>query len=236
LCTARVEPSVNAFGEKLFASYRLQNLLDDFLTSAITLTRADFGNVQLFDPTTGALRLVAQHGFDRDFLEYFRIVDDAYSACGRTLTTGMQIVIEDVDDDRDFEPHRAIAGASGFRAVQSTPLADRTLSPLGMISTHFTRPHRPRDHELRLTHQLGVLAARVIELKLAEQARQRRRFGRELRIVCEDCREQATGDGSGWVAVQHDPPPHEGGASLLSYCPACAAQFVAGELLARIAA
>jgi hypothetical protein len=38
------------------------------------------------------LRLVADRGFDEDFLEYFRIVDDVHSSCGRALTYGTQIV------------------------------------------------------------------------------------------------------------------------------------------------
>src|SRR5215475_4199402 len=40
---------------------------------------------------------------------------------------------------------------SGFRAVQSTTLIDRkTGKPLGIISTHWRKPHRPTDPELRL--------------------------------------------------------------------------------------
>ena len=45
----------------------LEGLLGRVLDGAIALTGADFANLQLVDPTTGALRIVAQCGFDADF-------------------------------------------------------------------------------------------------------------------------------------------------------------------------
>jgi hypothetical protein len=42
------------------------------LDTAITLTGADFGNVQLVEPATGALRIVTQLGFDTEFPRLLR--------------------------------------------------------------------------------------------------------------------------------------------------------------------
>src|SRR6185295_11994091 len=75
--------------------------------------------------------------------------------------------------DPDFAPHRAIAASAGFRAVQSTPLFSRSGEPLGVISTQFRQPHRPSEHELRLTDIYARQAAEMIERKRAEAALRR---------------------------------------------------------------
>lgn len=104
------------------------------------LQGAEQGNVQLADPVSGALKIIVQHGFDAAFLDRFAVVDDDSSGCGRAASHGAQLVIPDVITDPGFEPHRDIAAASGFRAVQSTPLADGAGRVLGIVSTHYPRP------------------------------------------------------------------------------------------------
>jgi signal transduction histidine kinase len=56
------------------------------------------------------------------------------------------------------------------RAVQSTPLVDRTGKVLGMISTHFGRFHRPSENELRFLDILARQAADWLERSHADQA------------------------------------------------------------------
>jgi GAF domain-containing protein len=71
-----------------------------------------------------------------------------------------------VEIDAGFAPHRAIAAASGFRAVQSTPLRNRAGDLLGMFSTHFRQPHQFTEHELRLTDLYARQTAETISFKL----------------------------------------------------------------------
>jgi signal transduction histidine kinase len=54
-------------------------------------------------------------------------------------------------------------GYSGIRAMQSTPLISRSGRLVGMISTHWRRPHRPSERELRLLDVLARQAADLIE-------------------------------------------------------------------------
>src|SRR5262249_5917922 len=49
----------------------LHRLLDDTLTAVMVATRADRGNVQMLEARTRTLRIVAQRGFEADFLEFF---------------------------------------------------------------------------------------------------------------------------------------------------------------------
>jgi GAF domain len=144
----------------------VSTLLPEILDGALSLTGADFGNIQLLDPVTGSLRIVTQSGFDAAFLEYFAIVDDDHSACGRPARDCAQIVIADVTTDLGFAPHRGIATASGFRAVQSTPLADHAGRLVGMVSTHFGRPHRPTDLDLQIMELYADFAGEAIAAHL----------------------------------------------------------------------
>ena len=141
---------------------RLGSLFAKILEGAMTLAGADRGNVQLLDPTTRALRIAAQCGFDAEFLEYFKVVDDGGSACGRAARARTQMVIVDVDLDAQFAAHRDIAAASGFRAVQSTPLVDGTGRLLGVVSTHYPRPYSPPERDLEIMKRYAELAGRVM--------------------------------------------------------------------------
>ena len=148
-----------ALARRLRGTSTRQQLIDDALDGAIAFLAADRGNIQLADPQTNTLRIVAQRGFTPGFLAHFDAVDDQRAACTRAASAHAQVVIADVNEDPDFEPHRAIAAAAGFRAVQSTPLIDHTGRLHGVLSTHFEKPHRPHPHQLRLTQTYARLVA-----------------------------------------------------------------------------
>lgn len=144
---------LNELSSHLWRTASLREGLHEMLTTTIELLGADMGDVQLLDGR-GLLTIAAQTGFGHDFLEFFRKVsteDD--SACGRALRSGKRIVIEDVELHVPSAPMRAMARATGFRAVQSTPLIARDGRPLGMLSTHWRSTHRPSDLDL---HRLDL--------------------------------------------------------------------------------
>ena len=136
----------------------LHLLYSRILEGALSLGGADRGNLQLVNQATGALLIVAEHGFRSEFLEYFAVVDDDGSACGRAAKRGAQTVIADVTTDPGFAPHRAIAAASGFRAVVSTPLTGRDGRLIGMVSTHYRQPYGPLGRDRQVMTRYGQLA------------------------------------------------------------------------------
>jgi GAF domain-containing protein len=75
-----------------------------------------------------------------------------------------------VTSDPDFAPHREIAAASGFQAVQSTPLLDSHGHVAGVLSTHYPLPHRPTDRDLALMRRHGELLGAAIETTLESDA------------------------------------------------------------------
>lgn len=159
------------------ATTRLWKLLDlregltEILNATTEMMRADFGNVQLFDPTRNVLVIEVQRGFKQAFLDYFRevsTIDD--TACGRAMRSGERTLIEDVVTDPVYAPYRTIAKAAGYRAVQSTPLIDANGGFLGMISTHWRVPRKLSELEIRHLDLYAAQAAGYIARCRAKQA------------------------------------------------------------------
>jgi PAS domain S-box-containing protein len=167
---------LNAASARLWNTQDLGQGLEEMLAATIELLGADKGNVQLYDPQRGVLRIACQRGFNRDFLEFFHEVSCAGgSACGRSLRAGERIVVEDVEADDGFAESLAITRAADFRAVQSTPLISRDGTRLGIISTHWRSPHRPDEQDLRRLDLYARQAADFIgHCRLAEELRDRK--------------------------------------------------------------
>jgi hypothetical protein len=137
-------------------------LLDRALAAVLSASGAERGNIQLLNPATRSLRIVTHCGFSAEFLEYFAVANDRGSACGRAARERAQVVIADVSLDPGFAPHRDIAAASGFRAVQSTPLVDLSGQMVGVVSTHYARPFRPSDRDLLILNRIGELVGQAV--------------------------------------------------------------------------
>jgi len=149
-----------------------RSLLGEVLDAAIAITAADKGNVQMLDPVTGGLRIAAHRGFGPAFLEFFEHVCEQAASCGAAMRSRERILIEDITKSRVFQgtPSLQMLLNENVRAVQSTPLVDRTGKVLGMISTHFGRFHRPSENELRFLDILARQAADWLERSHADQA------------------------------------------------------------------
>ncbi len=145
-------------------SKTLDEKLNDLLQRAIVLDKANFGNIQLYNRKTETLHIVAQQGFNQDFLEHFKIVNafDS-SACGRASCIGSPVIITDVTLDLAFIPHRAIARSAGFRSVKSVPIISKPKNLLGVISTHFKNPKW--DWEMNTLDEVIAELAELLPLK-----------------------------------------------------------------------
>ena len=139
------------------------------LDAAIAGQGARKGNVQILGET-GVLAIVLQRGFRRSFLKHFESVRlEEMSACGRAMKSGAPVCIADVQRDRLFAPHRAIAVASGFRAVQSIPLTDSRRNLIGVLSVHYTEPLTFAEWRLPKLLRSGKAMAAFLERVLASR-------------------------------------------------------------------
>ena len=158
----RAARRLHAAAKELRGLSRPSLLFGKALEGALSLGGADRGNLQLVSPATGSLVIVAEHGFGAEFLEYFAAVDDDRSACGRAAKRHAQTVVIDVTTDPGFAPHRAIAEASGFRAVISTPIIDGDGHLMGVVSTHYRQPHYPLARDRKIMERYGELVGRAM--------------------------------------------------------------------------
>jgi PAS domain S-box-containing protein len=155
---------------------RAENDFDEciqrLLGVAIAITKADKGNLQLRETSSGMLKIAAHKGFDQPFLDFFAAVGEGEgAACGHALRERGRTIVEDVTNSEIFKNQESLAVllAAGVHAVQSTPLVSTSGTVLGMISTHFNHPHCPSERELRLLDLLARQAADYIERKQAER-------------------------------------------------------------------
>jgi PAS domain S-box-containing protein len=155
---------------RLLSVSGMQPLLEEVLDAIIALHGADFGLVQQIDRASGDLLIVAQRNSPVGFLAYLAGTHDDGSDCGRAMLKGERVIVEDVTTDPGFTRHRAIAAATGFRTIQSTPLISRQGEFLGVISTCFSEPHRFSVRVLRFTDLYARQAAEIVERSAAEEA------------------------------------------------------------------
>ena len=143
-------------------------ICDLALDAALRLTGSELGNVQLLD-SQGALRIAAQHGFARPFLEFFAEVKGAESACGVALILGRQYSVADVEMHPVFRGTAAgeVMLAAGARAVESSPIMSTTGVPLGMLSVHHRQPGTPDECVLALLARIARRAGALLQATAA---------------------------------------------------------------------
>jgi PAS domain S-box-containing protein len=159
-------------GTLLVQEGRLASVLEEIVETAIAITAADLGSIQLLDAATGELHIAAQRGLPPGWLEYWSRVTKGQGPCGTALELGERVIIEDIERSPLFVGTEAleIQRRAGVRAVQSTPLLSRSGTPLGVLSTHYRRVQRPDERALGLLDLLACQAADIIERVQAEQA------------------------------------------------------------------
>jgi two-component sensor histidine kinase len=152
----------------------LKICLNHALETAIAITSADKGNVQLFDGNAVALTIAAHRGFEDNFLKFFELVRSDYTACAEAMQSAKRVIVEDVTRSGIFaaDPALKVLADAGVRAVISTPLTSGDGGLLGMISVHFMAPHRPAERELGLMDLLARQTADYLERKRAEEVEQ----------------------------------------------------------------
>ena len=142
----------------------LLRVLDD----AMGLTGADFGNIQVIDFASSSLRIVAQRGFGPAFLEFFSVVREQGSACGQAMQCLGRVISEDVASDPIYtESARRVMLASQARACQSTPMVAPSGRLVGILSTHYKAPGKPREAALVQLDRMAAAAGDWVSRELA---------------------------------------------------------------------
>jgi PAS domain S-box-containing protein len=181
----------------LAASY--EKLVD----AAMLIMRSDCATMQEFYPNRGPrgeLHLLAYRGFSPTVAKLWEWVHaNSVCNCGIAYRTRKRVILPDIEDAEFLRGTDDLGGyrESGVRAVQSTPLLSRSGQLVGMISTHWKRPHLPTERDLRLLDILARLAADLIERKFYEEdLRRREERSRILTELLTDVPWEARADGA----------------------------------------
>src|SRR5690606_32360096 len=196
-----------SFTDRLIASPDLQTVADEAVQASVALHRADFGKLKLIDPVSGRLRIVGQHGFSPDFISALETVSDC--CCGRAVRRREPVIIVDIERDEGFAEYRAIAARAGFRAVQSTPLIDRSGELLGVVSTHFREPHVFSHCQMQAIAHYARDAAEMVARCRREQAA--RESAERQSLVNEELRHRVRNlltviEAIAWETARANPP------------------------------
>ncbi|HEX7795276.1 MAG TPA: PAS domain S-box protein, partial [Vicinamibacterales bacterium] len=154
----------------------LEEMLGAIVETAILITHANFGNLQLPDGDSSKLRIVTQRGFPQWWIDHWQNVPEGRGVCGSAYKLGERLIVEDVEQSSIFTATDLdMQRKAGVRSVQSTPLVSRSGKFVGMLSTHFTETHRPDDRTLQMLDVLAREAADIIgqvhaEAELERQA------------------------------------------------------------------
>jgi two-component sensor histidine kinase len=166
---------LQALSAQLLPEADISTLYEKVMDAAVSIMHSDFASIQMYYPergSSGELRLLGFHGFESQAAKFWEWVRaDSQCTCGVALRTGRRIIASDVET-ADFLAGTADLATyqeAGIRAVQSTPLVSRDGKLLGMISTHWRKPHQPSERDLRLFDILVRQAADIIERKQAEE-------------------------------------------------------------------
>ncbi|MEH2138710.1 PAS domain-containing protein [Nostoc sp.] len=150
----------------------IQVLYDEIMATAIVLTGADAGTVQILDTVTQDLVLLATQGFEQNMTEHFhRVNASSNTSCGIGLKNGNRTFIDfDVPESEDPDGSLQIHLEAGYLFGQSTLLITRSSKLIGMVSTHWREYRRPSDRELRFLDLLARQAADLIEQRQTQAA------------------------------------------------------------------
>jgi signal transduction histidine kinase len=170
------------------AGSEVNKCLNEVIETAIAILGADKGNVQLLDSASGTLTIAAQRGFEDPFLKFFAHVRDDHSACAAAMRSAARVIVEDVTSSEIFagKPSQNVLINAGVRAVISTPLTSSAGNLLGMISTHFSNPHRPSERELHLLDLLARQTADHLQRRRAEEIEEKKHIEEALREAQEE--------------------------------------------------
>jgi len=151
-------------------------LYQQILEAAIAIMHSDMSSLQMLNDERNELRLLGWRGFHPESAVFWeRVRMESGSSCAAALRAGQRIIIPDLETSEvaagtpDLTEYRR----SNIRAVQSTPLVSRSGRLIGIISTHWRKPHQPAERDLRLIDVLARQAADLIERAQTEEARAR---------------------------------------------------------------
>ncbi len=164
---------MHQLSKSLVETEKHEPLFQEVMDAAVAIVGADNGTLQLLEGES--LRIVAHHGHTPAFLKFFASAESRASVCGEASHSGERVIVDDVETSPLFADTESLAvlREAGVRAVQSTPLLGRKGELLGILTTQWSVPYVPNEHDLWRLDLLARQAADFIDNAQAKAALRR---------------------------------------------------------------
>ncbi len=120
---------LHALGALFVREGNLEPVFDEIVKTAVAISRADFGNIEMLKGKSGTQRIAAQCGFPLWWFDSWDKADAGRGACGKALERGERVIVTGITQSPLFrgKPELAMQLSAGVRAVQSTPLSSGSI-------------------------------------------------------------------------------------------------------------
>src|SRR5439155_1186177 len=135
---------------RLLREEELAPSLHRVLDASVRVLGADNGHIQLVEEDGKMRRIVAYVGFTQDLPGGLDSSSPGAALGTLTLERGERVIVEDVHAHPQFARIASACAADGFVSGQATPLANSAGAVVGILSTHFLRPHRPDERAQKM--------------------------------------------------------------------------------------
>jgi GAF domain-containing protein len=158
-------------GVQLAKQSNLETLHEQIVDAAVTIMRSDFSSMQMLYPErgkNGELCLMAYRGFKPEAAISWKWIstDSDNTTCSKASRDYKRVIAENLEQcDYINAESRKMFRLTGIAACQSTPLFSRKGKLIGIISTHWKKPHHPSDAQFWLFNLLARHAADLLEYK-----------------------------------------------------------------------
>lgn len=117
---------------------------------------AQFAAVRLRDEGSDRLDLLAQTNLPLSYLVHFaQLRPGDGTASSRCLERGAAVIIDDVEQDDAYLAHRQVAGVTGYRSIEATPIILPNGGSIGTLSLLYKHPCHVDGAALGRLHRIG---------------------------------------------------------------------------------
>lgn len=157
---------------QLIQQENANELYTQIMQAAVALMQSQSASLQMFNPETNELILLASHGLHPQSEKFWKTIPaESPNSFGDAMRTLKRVVVSDVDASEVFSgtEHLKHFHLSNIRSMQSTPLISREGKFVGILSTHWYQVYEPTEENLQLIDVLARQASDLMERKAAEE-------------------------------------------------------------------
>jgi signal transduction histidine kinase len=165
--------ALNSIAAAVSSSLDLKDVLDSALDKTLEVMGIESGGIYLLDESSGLLNIVAQRGFEPDFVAGIDKLELGEGFSGRVVQSGQPMLVRNASADPRLT--RDVVKDAELRSAAIFPLSSKGK----VLGTFFTIAHTDRtfsEQDIQLLSSIGnQIGVAVENARLYDQAQQRMR-------------------------------------------------------------